>query len=200
MKMLLKIMGIIVMMFVLLMVIGYWTGKIVVESSGYYSDFVQLDKSLQKRVMAASDLDSLKADDNVYTLQPKQLKQYLSSRGKVLIYSYIPYCTRNNCISPLEAYQKCKNAEVELMLIAEGYHKLFENTAKYPQPVFMIDSQFFGTDIREEYVYRFYSCLVGFGKWHRFNGGLYFCFNHGCFIKQCEKIDDALKFLKETDK
>ena len=48
----------------------------------------------------AVEMDSLKADGNVYRVRHEQVKKYLNGKGKALVYSYIPYCTKDNCTDP----------------------------------------------------------------------------------------------------
>ena len=189
---------IVVGLLVALFAIGRLTGFVVVESDGYHSEYAKLSDDKKARVMDITDMDSLKADGNVYRVRHEQVKHYLNGRGKAVVYSYIPYCTKEGCVDPVECFRKCDEAGVELLLISELYYKLFENTTDYPQPVFVINSESYGTDDREDYVKQFYNGLVGEENWSRkTKGGLYFCFNRGKYIGQFKKLDEALEFLKK---
>lgn len=184
---------------ILCLVIGYYTGIVTFEKGegGVRSGFAKLSEDKKERVKEILKIDSLTADGNVYQVRHEQVSQYLKGRGKVIVYSYIPYCTGRNCVQPVEIYQKCDSANVELVLISELYYKLFENTADFPQPVLVINAESYNTDNREEYVKMFYNGLVGEGNWNRLAGGLYFCFNKGQYLKQVSKLDDAIDFLKK---
>ena len=189
---------IVVGLLVVLFVIGRLTGFVVVESDGYHSEYAKLSDDKKARVMDITDMDSLKADGNVYRVRHEQVRHYLNGRGKAVVYSYIPYCTQKSCVDPVDCFRMCDEAGVELLLISELYYKLFENTTDYPQPVFVINSESYGTDDREDYVKLFYNGLVGEENWSRLsNGGLYFCFNRGKYIGQFKKLDEALEFLKK---
>lgn len=188
----------VVIAFVLLNVIGYFTGFVEIDANGAHSEYAKLSADRKERVQEAATLDSLKADGNVYRVMPAQVKQYLKGKGKALVYSYIPYCSGSDCTPAADADRMCAEAGVELVLISELYYKLFENTADYPRPVFVINHEAYGTDDREKYVRMFYNGLVGAENWNRyFNGGLYFCFNRGRYLKQCKKIEEALEFLQQ---
>lgn len=183
---------------VMLLVIGYYTGIVSVEGNGSHSEYAKLSDDKKARVMDITDMDSLKADGNVYRVRHEQVRHYLNGRGKAVVYSYVPYCTKEGCVDPMECFKKCDEAGVELLLISELYYKLFENTTDYPQPVFVINSESYGTDGREDYVKLFYNGLVGEENWSRIiNGGLYFCFNRGKYIGQFKELDNALDFLKK---
>lgn len=195
-KWILASVGILFVTLVVLLVIGYFTGFVVVEGNGLHSEYAKLSEDKQARVKDAVEMDSLKADGNVYRVRHEQVKKYLNGKGKALVYSYIPYCTKDNCTDPKDCFNKCKEVGVELVLISELYYKLFENTTEYLQPVFVINSDSYGSDDREEYVRMFYDGLIGEDNWSRLTG-CYFCFNHGQYIKQCEKFDEALDILKE---
>ena len=192
---------IVVGLLVALLVIGSFTGLVVVDSEGgNHSEYATLSDDEKARVMDITDMDNLKADGNVYRVRHEQVRHYLNGRGKAVVYSYIPYCTKEGCVDPVDCFKKCDEAGVELLLISELYYKLFENTTDYPQPVFVINSESYGTDDREDYVKLFYNGLVGEENWSRLSlsgGGLYFCFNRAKYIGQFKKLDKALEFLKK---
>lgn len=187
--------GAMIVALVLLVIIGVWTGFIVIENNASGYDF--LDDAQKERVLEAATIDGLKADGNVYRVKPAQMKQYLDGRGKVVVYSFIPFCKGKVCINPSVAYSKCTNAGVEMVLIAENFDMLFENTTDYPQPVFVIDNQFLGSNSRENYVRLFYDSLTGHSNWSRYDG-LFYCFDHGQFIKICGTIDEAIRCISNN--
>lgn len=179
--------------FIFLMTIGYFAGFVKIESHGILSDYDDLSPEKKSRVMETNTIDSLRADGNVYRVKPAQVKRYLADKEKAVVYSYIPYCDGKDCTEPIVAYKKCRDKGVELILISELYYQLFENTANYPNPVFVIDTDYFKTTRREQYVKLFYNALVGPDNWNRLTGGIYFCFRRGRFVKQCNSIDDAIR-------
>ena len=185
--------GVVIGVLVLLVIIGVWTGFIIIENNP--SGYGFLNATQKEHVLEATTIDGLKADGNVYRVKPAQMKQYLDGRGKVIVYSFIPFCKGEGCVIPAEAYSKCTKAGVELVLIAENYDELFENTTDYPQPVFVIDNHFLGSDSRENYVRLFYDSLVGHSNWSRYDG-IFYCFEHGQFIKNFGTLDEAIHCLK----
>lgn len=162
-----------------------------VEIIGTESGYDHLTEAQKGKVQSVFSLDSLKVDGNVYRVTANQMKSYLKGRGRVLVYSYIPYCHGRDCVTPQEALRKCQEAGVELVLIAELFDKLFENIADFPQPVFVIDAGTAGADDRETYTKLFYNGLIGPTGWSRLSG-IYFLFDGGRYLRQYSSIDDAL--------
>ena len=112
---------IVIGLLVVLFVIGRLTGLVVVDSEGNHSEYATLSDDEKARVMDITDMDSLKADGNVYRVRHEQVRHYLNGRGKAVVYSYVPYCTKEGCVDPVECFKKCDEAGVELLLISELY-------------------------------------------------------------------------------
>ncbi len=191
-KILLATMGVVLAL--LILAIGYLlvTSDLEVSVGGMSSDYEKLDKKQQERVHQAVTLDSLKADGNVYRVTPQQVKSYLQGKGKVLVYSYTPYCNGKACQKPSDAEKKCEENGIELLLIANNYQQIFENTRDYNRPVFVIDNK--DVEGRLEYIQLFYTSLTAPAKWS-ITDGIYLVFNKGKYIKGFTNIEDAIKWM-----
>lgn len=192
-KIILAIMGVVIVL--LILAIGYLlvTGNLEVSVGGMSSDYEKLDKEQQERVHNAITIDSLKADGNVYRVTPLQVKRYLQGKGKVLVYSYTPYCNGKACQKPSDAEKKCEDNGMEILLIANNYQQIFENTRDYNRPVFVIDNK--DVESRLEYIQLFYSTLTAPAKWSITDVYLYF--NEGKYIKGFTNIEDAIKWMRK---
>ncbi|SNU10262.1 hypothetical protein SAMN06298210_10224 [Prevotellaceae bacterium KH2P17] len=148
--------------------------------SGLTSGYSHLSKSEQGKVIhykgKIADIHDL---SNVYAVTPEQVKEYLATREKVVVYDYTPYCTAPNCVTPATLANICKKQKADLLIISNLYDDVFR-AVNGKLPILMIETQAYKTKWRSKYIDAFFSSLIGrsikdvdYAGYHYFKNGNY---------------------------
>ena len=62
----------------------------------------------------------------IYTITAKQVKDYILSHKKVLVYDYTPYCKSQHCYSPNLLVSLCERQDIKVLVIANIYDDIFK--------------------------------------------------------------------------
>ena len=150
------------------------------QISGLTSGYNHLTRAEKEKVIKLEgDIDAILDFSKVYTISIKQVKQYIATHEKVLLYDYTPYCHSANCVSPTALVSQCKDKGIDVLVISNIYDDIFKqrHTAF---PMLMIDTKSFSTKWRWKYTDLFYVPLIGhtakelnYAGFHYFENGTY---------------------------
>lgn len=157
----------------------------VINGSGYES---LSEKEKEKVKDCSTRIDSIKNDGNIYMVDAKQVKQYLSDKDCVLVYIWAPYCKSDICVSPLDAEKICKERGIELCLVSDSYEDT-DLAGNVKCPILVISRLAYATNNLPKYRSLFEEELTG--KTDKETGySRYHLFVHGKYVKSFEKITD----------
>lgn len=126
-----------------------------INGSGYLR-LTEEEKSHVK--VCTSPLDSVSNDGNLYTVKVEQVKEYVKSKPKVLVYSYLPFCPASQ--NPAEMKEYCDKNGLDFIVISSVYDGILPIPRTFTFPVFVIDLTPYDTDNYQKYGDEFYSALT----------------------------------------
>lgn len=126
-----------------------------INGSGY-SRLTTEEKSHIK--VCTEPLDSISNDGNLYTVKVEQVKEYVQSKPKVLVYEYLPFCSASR--NPAEVKEYCGKNGFDLVVISSVYDGLLPIPRAFTFPIFVIDLTPYDTDNYQKYGEEFYSALT----------------------------------------
>ena len=131
------------------------------QIAGLTSGYSHLSDVQKKRVITLEEnIDDIHDFSKVYTVSVNQVKQYIESHEKVLLYDYTPFCHSTYCVSPVALVSQCKDKGINVLVISNIYDDIFKQ--KHTTfPMLMIDTKLFPTKWRAKYVKQFYFPLTG---------------------------------------
>lgn len=151
----------------------------------------------QRVVKCDRPIDSLRYDGKVYQVDAAMVRKYVESRGDVIVYDYLPFCSSEYCINPKAAEQICREHGYTLCLVLGSYN----NMSIVPElgvPVLAIDTEAYGTNNYKRLGRKFGDELTGteyktrgYGSFHRFS--------HGRYVKTYDDINDAFENVSFPD-
>jgi len=147
-----------------------------VNGSGYES---LTDAQKGKVVRCESSIGRLGNGHSVYQITVAQLKEYLDKQDSVIVYEYLPFCSSENCVSPILAEKLCTSKGYSFCLVATTYDGLF-GIGELHHPILAIDFAQYHTNNYKKYGRAFYKELTGkslsergYGRYHLFVKGKY---------------------------
>lgn len=150
------------------------------QISGLTSGYTHLSKKEQERITNyEGKIDNISNYSNVYTVTVEQVKEYLSTHEKVIVYNYTPFCKSSFCISPSSLIELCKTKGIDVLVISNLYDDIFMSISK-EFPMLMINTKEYKTKWRGKYTESFYFSLIGhthkeidYASYHYFQNGTY---------------------------
>ena len=131
------------------------------QIGGLTSGYSHLSATQKERVVTLEDdIDAIHDFSKVYKVSLNQVKQYIETHDKVLLYNYTPFCHSTYCVSPAALVSQCKDKGINVLVISNIYDDIFKQ--KHTTfPMLMIDTKQFPTKWRAKYHDLFYSPLTG---------------------------------------
>lgn len=160
-----------------------------IQISGLTSGFSHLTKQQQERVVAYKGrIADIHDYSYVYAVAVEQVKEFLSTHEKVLVYDFTPFCTSDNCISPDKLKDLCSEKGVELLVISNIYDDIFQSLSpRFPMLIINMDE--YGTKRRSKYIDAFYVPLLGKNQ-KEIDYALYHYFYKGTYLGSFKSIKD----------
>lgn len=162
------------------------------QISGLTSGYNHLSKQEKEKVITYNGkIDDISNYSNVYTVTVEQVKEYLLTHKKVLIYNYTPLCTSSFCVSPISVLELCKRKGIDVLVISNLYDGIFMCTSQV-FPMLMINTQEYKTKWRSKYAQSFYFSLTGH-TYKELNYTSYYYFQDGAYVRSFENFEDIGK-------
>ena len=160
-----------------------------IQISGLTSGYSHLSKQQKERVVKLKgQISDIQDRSNVYAVTVEQVREFLSTHEKVIVYDYTPFCTSDNCVSPNWLKEFCDEKGAELLVIANIYDDLFQSLSPH-FPMLIIDVDEYGTKRRSKYIDAFYNPLLGKSQ-KEINYALYHYFHKGMYMESSNNIKD----------
>lgn len=149
-----------------------------ISVKGLNSGYNKLSSGEKKLIVDyAGKVEELGASDSIYRISAKQLREYIQCHESVIVYEYLPYCSSEDCINPLELERYCKDKNYKLCVVTSVYDGIF-GLKGLSVPVLAINNDYYGTNLQIKYTRRFYDELTetdfkerGDGRFHYFQNG-----------------------------
>ncbi len=147
---------------------------------GLNSGYNHLTENQKKRVVDFDgNFEKLQNDGMVYRITTQQLSDLIKQEEDVAVYEFTPFCRSNYCIPPALFENFCKKKGYRYVIVSVVYDNII-GAYKLEQPLFMIDTKPYGTNIRSKYQRRFFNDLTGttdkerdYNIFHYFHKGKY---------------------------
>ena len=178
MKKTIKVIGTLLGLLMVCGLLGWLTGLIHINGSGY----ADLTPEQRQRVLKCHHpIDEVRNDGNLYQINHQQVADLIKRKHNVVVYLYLPFCSSEDCISPIEAERVCTQKGYYFCLVGgvyDGLEPLQGSSLK--APILVIDHTFYHTDNYQHYCREFEKLLTGqdydqrgFGAFHTFAGGAF---------------------------
>ena len=120
------------------------------QIAGLTSGYSHLSDAQKERVVALEEnIDDIHDFSKVYTVSINQVKQYIETHDRVLLYDYTPFCRSTYCVSPSALVSQCKDKGINVLVISNIYDDIFKQ--KHTTfPMLMIDTKQFPTKWRSK--------------------------------------------------
>ena len=117
----------------------------------------------QKVVSTTLPIDSLTADGKVYVVSVDKIKEYTSGGDTVLVYTWVPGCTSEQCTLPsaIERYCQRQNYKCLFLLISITSTDCFAAFDAQHTPLIMPDFSPYGTKYKWKYYPLFTQDMIG---------------------------------------
>lgn len=162
------------------------------QISGLTSGYSHLSKLQKTKVIDyKGNIEDITDNTNVYTITVKQVKDYILSHKKVLIYDYTPYCKSQYCCSPKMLVSLCKKQDIKVLVIANIYDDIFK-MINHGFPLLMINTKPY-SKWRWKYTDKFYYDLIGYVA-KDINYASFHYFINGRYIKSIKDIRQETLF------
>ena len=121
------------------------------QIGGLTSGYSHLSATQKERVVTLEDdIDAIHDFSKVYAVSINQVRQYIETHDKVLLYDYTPFCRSTYCVSPSALVSQCKDKGINVLVISNIYDDIFKQ--KHTTfPMLMIDTKRFPTKWRAKY-------------------------------------------------
>lgn len=158
-----------------------------ISVKGVSSGYKKLSPDEKKLIVDyAGKVENLKASDSIYRISAKQLIEYIRLHENVIVYEYLPYCSSENCINPLEFEKYCSARNYKSCVVTSVYDGIFDLKG-LTIPILAINNDDYGTDIQIRYTRRFYDELTGTDSKERGCGRFHY-FRNGKYIRTLENL------------
>lgn len=159
------------------------------QISGLTSGYTHLSRKEQKNVINyTGNIDNISDYSKVYTVTVKQVKEYLLTHKKVIIYNYTPFCSSSFCVSPSSLFELCKNKGIDVLIISNLYDDIFKCISK-DFPMLIINTKEYKTKWRGKYMESFYLSLTGHTL-KELNYASYYYFQNGTYVRSFKDCKD----------
>jgi hypothetical protein len=158
------------------------------QISGLTSGYSHLSRQQKTKVIDyKGNIEDITDNTKIYTITVKQVKDYILSHEKVLVYDYTPYCKSQYCCSPNLLVSLCERQGIKVLVIANVYDDIFKRINN-GFPLLMINTKPY-SKWRWKYTDRFYYDLIGYiGKDIDYASFHYFI--NGTYIKSFKDFKD----------
>lgn len=164
------------------------------QISGLTSGYTHLSKKEQEKVINyTGKIDNISNYSNVYTVTVGQVKEYISTHKKVVVYNYTPFCKSSFCVAPASFVELCKNKGIDVLIISNLYDDVFMCINKN-FPILMINTKEYKTKWRGKYTEAFYFSLIGHTQ-KEINYASYHYFKDGTYVKSFKDFKDIENIL-----
>lgn len=162
------------------------------QISGLTSGYNHLSKQQKEKIIDYNGkIDNISDFTNVYNVTVEQVKEYLLSHKKVIVYNYTPFCKSSLCISPIYLRELCKMKRIDVLIISNIYDDIFMYISK-KYPMLAINTKEYKTKYRGKYTECFYFSLTGHTH-KELNYANYHYFQNGTYIKSFNDFKDIEK-------
>ena len=97
------------------------------QISGLTSGYTHLSKREQAKVIHyKGNIDSISDYANVYAVTVEQVKEYVLTHKKVIVYDYTPFCKSPFCISPTALTKRYKAKGIDVLVISNIYDDIYK--------------------------------------------------------------------------
>ncbi|BBA28186.1 hypothetical protein PMEL1_00076 [Prevotella melaninogenica] len=98
------------------------------QITGLTSGYSHLSDAQKKRVITFEEnIDNIHDFSKVYKVSLNQVKQYIETHDKVLLYDYTPFCHSTYCVSPAALVSQCKDKGINVLVVSNIYMMTFSN-------------------------------------------------------------------------
>lgn len=148
--------------------------------SGIFTDYNQLTQEEKEKVVKCTeDISKINDFNKLYVVNVAQIKQFITEKQNVVVYSYVPFCTSKNCISPKTLIDDMKAKGYSTLIVSDTYADAFISVGSN-FPLLMIDNTVYKTKLRGKYTELFHKDLLGvplksinYASYHLFQNGKY---------------------------
>lgn len=162
------------------------------QIGGLTAGYSHLPKMVKERVVHYDGkIADISNNPYIYTVTVEQVKEYLTTHDRVLIYQYTPFCTSPRCISPIALADMCKAQGVDMLVISNTYDDIYRGMNKR-FPILMIETNAFKTKWRWKYCDQFYYPLIGCSL-KEIGYASYLYFKKGHFVRGIDDPKDIEK-------
>lgn len=163
-----------------------------ISVKGLYSGYNKLSPDEKKlTVDYTGKVEELGASDSIYRISARQLREYIQYHENVIVYEYLPYCSAEDCVNPLELERYCKDRNYKLCIVTSVYDGIF-GLKGLSVPVLAINNDYYGTNLQIKYTRRFYDELTGTDFRKRGDGRFHY-FQKGKFVRTIGKVEDLFE-------
>ncbi len=129
---------------------------------GLTSGYRKLSKQEKATVLLVDTTDPGQLDpQGTYRITSSEFHALLRQQPQSLIYKWVPWCTSAQCLSLNSYASYAKRHNLKLFVVADSYEPaLFEINRLKGEPIFVIDHQRYGSNIRGTYSRRFVQDLT----------------------------------------
>lgn len=167
------------------------------QISGLTTGYNLLSQQQKERVVNyKGSIDSISDYSCVYNITAEQVKDYVSTHKKVLVYDYTPFCKAPSCIAPNLLLNSCKRKGIDLLVVANIYDEIFLHVDK-GFPMLMMDATAYNTKWRWKYDNRFIYALIGRLP-KEVRDASYHYFNNGKYIGSYQFASDILQLVEDV--
>ena len=98
------------------------------QITGLTSGYSHLSDAQKKSVITLEEnIDDIHDFSKVYKVSLNQVKQYIETHDKVLLYNYTPFCHSTYCVSPAALVSQCKDKGINVLVVSNIYMMTFSN-------------------------------------------------------------------------
>lgn len=164
------------------------------QISGLTSGYNHLSREERGKIVNyKGKIDSISDYSLVYTITAEQVKDYILTHQRVIVYNYTPFCKSSFCISPTTLVGFYKAKGINVLVISNLYDDIFKGIGK-DFPMLMINTINYNTKWRGKYTDAFYFSLIGFTH-KEIDYAIYHYFFNGAYIKSFQNSADIEEYL-----
>ena len=168
----------------LLSLLAFSSSCVRVNQSGI-EDLSSAEKLHVKPLKVA--MDSVKRDGNLYQVTAAQVHEYLKSKDDVIVYDFMSTCPSTKRVKPNALVKLCRSIGFDVCVISCTYDAVFP-LSQYQCPMFVINTNYYGTEKMGEYCSKFYNELCG--KDYEDIEGVYWYFHKGKYITDLLDVEE----------
>lgn len=128
----------------------------------HYDDLSKEEQALVVWTQPEEFMEHVVNDGRIYAITGKQLRIMIEKSHRALLYAWDPICKSEKCVSLEYLQRACNEQSVELYVIVDYFFGAFsQNTELTDHPLFVKNSEVYGTDRCEQLSKMFLVDLLG---------------------------------------